>query len=201
MGGVQYCACRIMIEYINITLQHIHSPLLLLLLSDHCASIHCKWVRFPWECLHRTLPFSCEMIKNLISCFVLFSFVYNFYAFFILYILSILLRKVNNCAPELSIHNVHIPTSHIYIYILIIIFPSVYVLAQDVQIDVCAILNDTTGTLMSCAWKNHNCKIGLIVGTSLSKLLNFVFWCAENGSGFDCVQRIWDICFVLIFTC
>ncbi|XP_075158670.1 hexokinase A [Haematobia irritans] len=35
----------------------------------------------------------------------------------------------------------------------------------DVQIDVCAILNDTTGTLMSCAWKNHSCKIGLIVGT------------------------------------
>ncbi|KAH8411613.1 hypothetical protein KR215_007298 [Drosophila sulfurigaster] len=35
----------------------------------------------------------------------------------------------------------------------------------DVQIDVCAILNDTTGTLMSCAWKNHHCKIGLIVGT------------------------------------
>ncbi|GFG39358.1 hypothetical protein Cfor_08311, partial [Coptotermes formosanus] len=36
---------------------------------------------------------------------------------------------------------------------------------NDVQIDVCAILNDTTGTLMSCAWKNFNCKIGLIVGT------------------------------------
>ncbi|KAM3964893.1 hexokinase A isoform 1-T1 [Aphomia sociella] len=35
----------------------------------------------------------------------------------------------------------------------------------DVQIDVCGILNDTTGTLMSCAWKNHNCKIGLIAGT------------------------------------
>lgn len=35
----------------------------------------------------------------------------------------------------------------------------------DVQIDVIAILNDTTGTLMSCAWKNHNCRIGLIVGT------------------------------------
>uniref|UniRef100_A0A034VXP5 Phosphotransferase n=1 Tax=Bactrocera dorsalis TaxID=27457 RepID=A0A034VXP5_BACDO len=35
----------------------------------------------------------------------------------------------------------------------------------DVQIEICAILNDTTGTLMSCAWKNHNCKIGLIVGT------------------------------------
>ncbi|XP_053598559.1 hexokinase type 2 isoform X1 [Microplitis demolitor] len=36
---------------------------------------------------------------------------------------------------------------------------------NDVRIDVCGILNDTTGTLMSCAWKNHNCKIGLIVGT------------------------------------
>lgn len=36
---------------------------------------------------------------------------------------------------------------------------------QDVKIDVCAILNDTTGTLMSCAWKNRNCRIGLIVGT------------------------------------
>lgn len=37
-------------------------------------------------------------------------------------------------------------------------------LQQDIHIKVCAILNDTTGTLMSCAWKNHNCKIGLIVG-------------------------------------
>lgn len=35
----------------------------------------------------------------------------------------------------------------------------------DVQIEICAILNDTTGTLMSCAWKNHDCRIGLIVGT------------------------------------
>ncbi|XP_030755565.1 hexokinase type 2 isoform X3 [Sitophilus oryzae] len=35
----------------------------------------------------------------------------------------------------------------------------------DVKIEVCAILNDTTGTLMSCAWKNHDCRIGLIVGT------------------------------------
>jgi hypothetical protein len=35
---------------------------------------------------------------------------------------------------------------------------------QDVQIEICAILNDTTGTLMSCAWKNHNCKIGAILG-------------------------------------
>lgn len=38
----------------------------------------------------------------------------------------------------------------------------------DVKILVCAILNDTTGTLMSCAWKNPNCKIGLIIGTGLN---------------------------------
>ncbi|KAL5237765.1 hypothetical protein ACI65C_005175 [Semiaphis heraclei] len=36
---------------------------------------------------------------------------------------------------------------------------------KDIQIDVCGILNDTTGTLMSCAWKTPNTKIGLIVGT------------------------------------
>jgi len=35
----------------------------------------------------------------------------------------------------------------------------------DVSIKICAVLNDTTGTLMSCAWKNRNCMIGLIVGT------------------------------------
>lgn len=33
------------------------------------------------------------------------------------------------------------------------------------KIKICAVLNDTTGTLMSCAWKNQNCRIGLIVGT------------------------------------
>lgn len=35
----------------------------------------------------------------------------------------------------------------------------------DIEIEVCGILNDTTGTLMSCAWKNPNCRIGVIVGT------------------------------------
>jgi hexokinase len=36
---------------------------------------------------------------------------------------------------------------------------------QDIRIQVCAILNDTTGTLMSCGWKYRNCKIGVILGT------------------------------------
>eukprot|EP00093_Oithona_nana_P007400 07400.XXX_253757_251816_1 [CDS] Oithona nana genome sequencing. len=36
---------------------------------------------------------------------------------------------------------------------------------SPVKIDVCAILNDTTGCLMSCAWKETKCRIGLIIGT------------------------------------
>lgn len=36
---------------------------------------------------------------------------------------------------------------------------------ERVQIDVCALLNDTTGCLMSCAWKEDKCRIGLILGT------------------------------------
>ncbi|XP_076367872.1 hexokinase type 2-like isoform X2 [Tachypleus tridentatus] len=35
----------------------------------------------------------------------------------------------------------------------------------DMEIDVVAIVNDTTGTLMSCAHKNKECRIGLIIGT------------------------------------
>lgn len=35
----------------------------------------------------------------------------------------------------------------------------------DVAINVMAVLNDTTGTLMSCAYKNPECRIGLIIGT------------------------------------
>ena len=34
----------------------------------------------------------------------------------------------------------------------------------DEDIEVCAILNDTTGCLMSCAWMEPKCRIGLIVG-------------------------------------
>ncbi|XP_055706161.1 hexokinase type 2 isoform X2 [Phlebotomus papatasi] len=35
----------------------------------------------------------------------------------------------------------------------------------DVEILVMGLLNDSTGTLMSCAHRNHNCNIGVIVGT------------------------------------
>jgi len=36
---------------------------------------------------------------------------------------------------------------------------------EDIRVDVAAILNDTTGCLMSSAWKNPKCRIGLIIGT------------------------------------
>ncbi|XP_023172102.2 hexokinase type 2-like [Drosophila hydei] len=35
----------------------------------------------------------------------------------------------------------------------------------DFKVNIVAILNDTTGTLMSCAFHNPNCKIGMILGT------------------------------------
>ena len=35
----------------------------------------------------------------------------------------------------------------------------------DIHVDVTALLNDTTGCLMSCAWKHPKCRIGLIIGT------------------------------------
>lgn len=36
---------------------------------------------------------------------------------------------------------------------------------NDVKIEVCAILNDTTGCLMSSAWRDDRCRVGLILGT------------------------------------
>ncbi|XP_071521980.1 hexokinase type 2 isoform X2 [Panulirus ornatus] len=55
----------------------------------------------------------------------------------------------------------------------------------DVRIKICAVLNDTTGTLMSCAWKNYNCRIGLIVGTGtnacyMEKLEKVELWDGGN---------------------
>jgi hexokinase len=38
---------------------------------------------------------------------------------------------------------------------------------KDVKIAVMAVLNDSTGTLMSCAHKNLNCRIGVIIGKKL----------------------------------
>lgn len=35
----------------------------------------------------------------------------------------------------------------------------------DLDIEVMAVVNDTTGTLISCAYRNRECRVGLIVGT------------------------------------
>lgn len=36
---------------------------------------------------------------------------------------------------------------------------------KDIDIDVVAVLNDTVGTLMACAFKENSCEVGVIVGT------------------------------------
>ncbi|XP_065331747.1 hexokinase type 2 isoform X1 [Cloeon dipterum] len=51
----------------------------------------------------------------------------------------------------------------------------------DIAITVCAVLNDTTGTLMSSAWVKPNCRVGVIVGTGsnacyVEKLENVQLW-------------------------
>lgn len=38
----------------------------------------------------------------------------------------------------------------------------------DFDIDVMAVINDTTGTLMSCAHKNRQCRVGVIIGTGFN---------------------------------
>ncbi|VDP07646.1 unnamed protein product [Heligmosomoides polygyrus] len=35
----------------------------------------------------------------------------------------------------------------------------------DIEIDVVAVLNDTVGTLMACAFKDNSCQMGVILGT------------------------------------
>lgn len=76
----------------------------------------------------------------------------------------------------------YVPVNHILSLAVCVSCTSyMHFVLQDVQIDVCAILNDTTGTLMSCAWKNFNCKIGLIVGTWVAWKIELLFtWCTST---------------------
>ncbi|GFQ77689.1 hexokinase-1 [Trichonephila clavata] len=55
----------------------------------------------------------------------------------------------------------------------------------NVNIDIIAIVNDTTGTLMSCAHTNRDCRIGLIIGTGcnacyMEKLENVGTWTGDR---------------------
>ncbi|XP_065557330.1 hexokinase type 2-like, partial [Artemia franciscana] len=62
----------------------------------------------------------------------------------------------------------------------------------DVTIEVMAVLNDTTGTLMACAYKQPACRIGLIVGTGLNacyveKLDNIERWDGDFDDPKQCI--------------
>lgn len=54
---------------------------------------------------------------------------------------------------------------------------------NDIHIKVTALLNDTTGTLMACAYKNVNCRIGLIVGTGCNACYVEKLSCVETYEG------------------
>ncbi|CAG0885823.1 unnamed protein product [Cyprideis torosa] len=56
---------------------------------------------------------------------------------------------------------------------------------EHVNIDVLAVLNDTTGCLMSCAWKERNTYIGVIIGTGtnacyMERLENVETWNSDE---------------------
>ncbi|CAH1280920.1 unnamed protein product [Diabrotica balteata] len=67
----------------------------------------------------------------------------------------------------------------------------------DFKISVMAILNDSTGTLMSCAWLNRQCRIGAIVGTGsntcyVEKQANAETWSdVDMGSGNVLINLEW----------
>lgn len=52
----------------------------------------------------------------------------------------------------------------------------------NLDIEVMAVVNDTTGTLISCAFKNRECRIGLIVGTGTNACY------MENLDNVQCMQ-------------
>ncbi|KAK2712796.1 hypothetical protein QYM36_011477 [Artemia franciscana] len=63
---------------------------------------------------------------------------------------------------------------------------------DDVNIKIMAVLNDTTGTLMSSAYKQPDCKIGLIIGTGtnacyVEKVENMELWDGESDNSNQCI--------------
>ncbi|XP_076372366.1 hexokinase type 2-like isoform X3 [Tachypleus tridentatus] len=71
------------------------------------------------------------------------------------------------------------------------------VLRKKINIDVVAVVNDTTGTLMSCAHKNRECRVGVIVGTGtnacyMEKIENVETWEEDqNGSKQVIINTEW----------
>lgn len=73
----------------------------------------------------------------------------------------------------------------------------------DVEIEVMAVLNDTTGTLMSCAYKNPECRIGLIIGTGtnacyVEKLDKVQLWDGDFNEPQQVVINLGRLCYTFI---
>ncbi|KAF5899044.1 hexokinase-2-like, partial [Clarias magur] len=64
----------------------------------------------------------------------------------------------------------------------------------DFDIDIVAVINDTVGTMMTCGFDDHNCEIGLIVGTGtnacyMEEMRNLEL--VEGDEGRMCVNMEW----------
>ncbi|KAM9447245.1 hexokinase-2 [Clarias gariepinus] len=64
----------------------------------------------------------------------------------------------------------------------------------DFDIDIVAVINDTVGTMMTCGFDDHNCEIGLIVGTGtnacyMEEMRNMEL--VEGDEGRMCVNMEW----------
>ncbi|XP_070595033.1 hexokinase-3 isoform X2 [Erythrolamprus reginae] len=67
-------------------------------------------------------------------------------------------------------------------------------LDKTIDIDVVALVNDTVGTMMSCAYLDHNCEVGLIVGTGcnacyMEEMRNV--GTLESNEGRMCINMEW----------
>ncbi|KAM6222148.1 hexokinase-3 [Rhynchocyon petersi] len=65
---------------------------------------------------------------------------------------------------------------------------------QAMELNVVAIVNDTVGTMMSCGYEDHNCEVGLIVGTGtnacyMEELQNVASVPGESGR--MCINMEW----------
>ena len=45
---------------------------------------------------------------------------------------------------------------------------------QDIDVDILTLVNDTVGTMMTCAYDDPYCEVGVIIGNSVS--LDFLGW-------------------------
>lgn len=57
--------------------------------------------------------------------------------------------------------------------------PSRPVFHQDINVDTLALVNDTVGTMMTCAYDDPYCEVGVIIGNSI----RLAFWGWGKGLG------------------